>query len=66
MTDILGQMETHRGHVRVFEHYRELPDPVREDIRVKRDRYQNMRGMLAPDTGPAGALGRDSQDKGSL
>jgi TetR/AcrR family transcriptional regulator, cholesterol catabolism regulator len=43
MTDILGLMETHRGHVRVFfEHYRELPDPVREQIRVKRDRYQNM------------------------
>lgn len=43
MTDILGLMETHRGHVRVFfEHYRELPDPVRENIRVKRDRYENM------------------------
>lgn len=43
MTDILGLMETHRGHVRVFfEHYRELPDLVREDIRVKRDRYQSM------------------------
>jgi TetR/AcrR family transcriptional regulator, cholesterol catabolism regulator len=123
MTDILGLMETHRGHVRVFfEHYRELPDPVREDIRVKRDRYQNMvrdavaegiqaglfrgvdadiatltifgmcnwayqwwrpgsgadpahtaqrmwdlimRGLLAPDTGPAGAFGRHSQDEGS-
>jgi AcrR family transcriptional regulator len=43
MTDILGLMDTHRGHVRVFfEHYRELPDPVREGIRRKRDRYQNM------------------------
>jgi TetR/AcrR family transcriptional regulator, cholesterol catabolism regulator len=43
MTDILGLMETHRGHVRVFfEHYRELPDTVREEIRVKRVRYQNM------------------------
>jgi TetR/AcrR family transcriptional regulator, cholesterol catabolism regulator len=43
MTDILGLMETHRGHVRVFfEHYRELPDAVREDIRVKRDRYQSL------------------------
>ena len=41
MTDIFGLMETHRGHVRVFfEHHRELPDKVREDIRVKRDRYQ--------------------------
>jgi AcrR family transcriptional regulator len=43
MTDILGLMETHRGHVRVFfEHHRELPDAVREDIRVKRDRYQSL------------------------
>lgn len=41
MTDIYGLMETHRGHVRVFfEHHRELPDRVREEIRVKRDRYQ--------------------------
>lgn len=41
MTDIYGLMETHRGHVRVFfEHHRELPDSVREEIRVKRDRYQ--------------------------
>ncbi len=43
MTDILGLMETHRGHVRVFfEHYRELPSPVREQIRVKRARYQDL------------------------
>jgi AcrR family transcriptional regulator len=43
MTDILGLMETHRGHVRVFfEHYRELPAPVRQKIRVKRDRYQSL------------------------
>jgi TetR/AcrR family transcriptional regulator, cholesterol catabolism regulator len=41
MTDIFGLMETHRGHVRVFfEHHRELPVNVREQIRVKRDRYQ--------------------------
>ena len=41
MTDIFGLMETHRGHVRVFfEHHRELPAPVREQIRVKRARYQ--------------------------
>ncbi len=41
MTDIFGLMETHRGHVRVFfEHHRELPESVREQIRVKRDRYQ--------------------------
>jgi TetR/AcrR family transcriptional regulator, cholesterol catabolism regulator len=42
MTDIYGLMETHRGHVRVFfEHHRELPASVRDEIRVKRDRYQN-------------------------
>jgi AcrR family transcriptional regulator len=43
MTDIFGLMETHRGHVRVFfEHHRELPDAVREQIRFKRDRYQQL------------------------
>lgn len=41
MTDIYGLMETHRGYVRVFfEHHRELADDVRDQIRVKRDRYQ--------------------------
>jgi TetR/AcrR family transcriptional regulator, cholesterol catabolism regulator len=41
MTDIYGLMETHRGHVRVFfEHHRDLPAPVREQIRARRDRYQ--------------------------
>lgn len=41
MTDIFGLMETHRGHVRVFfEHHRDLPADVREEIRVKRHRYQ--------------------------
>lgn len=40
MTNIYGLMETHRGHVRVFfEHHRELPAGVREQIRIKRDRY---------------------------
>jgi AcrR family transcriptional regulator len=43
MTDIFGLMETHRGHVRVFfEHHRELPDMARQEIRVKRDRYQQL------------------------
>jgi TetR/AcrR family transcriptional regulator, cholesterol catabolism regulator len=41
MTDIFGLMETHRGHVRVFfENHRELPDTEREQVRVKRDHYQ--------------------------
>ena len=43
MTDIYGLMETHHGHVRVFfEHHRELPRAVREQIRVKRDHYQGL------------------------
>jgi AcrR family transcriptional regulator len=43
MTDIFGLMETHRGHVRVFfEHHRELPDEARNEIRVKRDRYEQL------------------------
>jgi AcrR family transcriptional regulator len=41
MTDIFGLMETRRGHVRVFfEHHRELPPAVREETRIKRDRYE--------------------------
>lgn len=40
MADILGLMETHRGHVRVFfEHYRELPPEAQETMRRKRDAY---------------------------
>jgi AcrR family transcriptional regulator len=43
MTDILGLMQTHRGHVRVyFEHHRELPPAVRGEIRAKRVRYEGM------------------------
>ena len=43
MADVLGLMDTHRGHVRVFfEHHRELSAADRETIRVKRDRYQSL------------------------
>jgi AcrR family transcriptional regulator len=43
MTDILGLMQTHRGHVRVyFEHHRELPQAVRDQIRAKRARYEEL------------------------
>jgi AcrR family transcriptional regulator len=43
MSDILGLMETHRGHVRVFfEHHRELPADQHTAIARKRDRYQQM------------------------
>ena len=41
MSDILELMETHRGHVRVFfEHYRELPAPQQETLKIKRDAYE--------------------------
>jgi len=43
MTDLVSLMETHPGHLRIFfEHYRELPGPVRKEIAGKRDRYQLM------------------------
>ncbi|MCZ7422134.1 TetR/AcrR family transcriptional regulator [Verrucosispora sp. WMMA2121] len=43
MADILELMETHRGHVRVFfEHFRELPASAQDNIREKRQRYDDM------------------------
>lgn len=43
MTDLVALMESHPGRLRIFfEHYRELPAPVREEIARKRDRYQQM------------------------
>ncbi|MFF0148431.1 TetR family transcriptional regulator [Amycolatopsis sulphurea] len=40
MTDLVGLMETHPGHLRVFfEHYRELPMQARNAIAGKRDQY---------------------------
>ncbi|MEU0303589.1 TetR/AcrR family transcriptional regulator [Streptomyces sp. NPDC006175] len=43
MTDLVSLMETHPGHLRVFfEHYRELPEPVRKEVADKRDRYEGM------------------------
>lgn len=43
MTDVLGLMETHRGHVRVFfEHHRQLPEEAKAPIRLKRVRYQRI------------------------
>jgi AcrR family transcriptional regulator len=45
MTDVLGLMDTHRGHVRVFfEHHRELAPEHRGTIAAKRDRYAEMVG----------------------
>ena len=43
MSDVLGLMDTHRGHVRVFfEHYRELSAEDQETIKGKRDVYEAM------------------------
>lgn len=57
MTDILGLMQTHRGHVRVyFEHHRELPPPVRDEIRAKRARYEALVRASVADGIAAGAF----------
>lgn len=41
--DVLGLMNSHRGHVRVFfEHYRELPAAQQDVIRAKRDAYESV------------------------
>jgi AcrR family transcriptional regulator len=41
--DVVGLMETHRGHVRVFfEHHRELTEAQQQTIREKRDRYERI------------------------
>jgi TetR/AcrR family transcriptional regulator, cholesterol catabolism regulator len=43
MMDVVGLMETHRGHVRVFfEHHRELPDKHRALIIRERDAYEQI------------------------
>jgi AcrR family transcriptional regulator len=47
MRDVLGLMESHRGHVRVFfEHQRDLNDEHRATIRAKRDRYEEHVGAI--------------------
>lgn len=43
MQDLVGLMETHPGHLRIFfEHYRELEPEAKLEIGRKRDHYQNM------------------------
>ena len=43
MSDIMGLMESHRGHVRVFfEHHRELEGERKGAIRAQRRQYQSM------------------------
>jgi AcrR family transcriptional regulator len=39
--DIIDVMDTKPGHLRVFfEHHREIPEDLRREAKVKRDRYQ--------------------------
>ncbi|TQN43051.1 TetR family transcriptional regulator [Blastococcus colisei] len=39
--DIIDVMDTKPGHLRVFfEHHREIPEALRREAKVKRDRYQ--------------------------
>jgi AcrR family transcriptional regulator len=43
MEDILGLMQSHPGHMRVFfEHYRELPDEQKDIIHEKRAQFQEI------------------------
>lgn len=43
MEDILGLMDSHRGHVRVFfEHHRDLPPDHKSAVRAQRLEYQSM------------------------
>lgn len=43
MRDIFRLMDTKRGHVRVFfEHWRDLPDELRDTVIDQRDRYRDL------------------------
>ena len=43
MTDLVTLQETHPGHLKIFfEHYRELPEPVRTTIADKREHYRQL------------------------
>lgn len=43
MTDLVSLQETHPGHLKIFfEHYRELPEPVRGQIADKREQYRQL------------------------
>jgi AcrR family transcriptional regulator len=43
MTDLVTLQETHPGHLKIFfEHYRELPEPVRTTIAAKREHYRQL------------------------
>lgn len=43
MTDLISLQESHPGHLKIFfEHYRELPEPVRSTIADKREHYRQL------------------------
>jgi AcrR family transcriptional regulator len=43
MTDLVTLQESHPGHLKIFfEHYRELPEPVRTTIADKREHYRQL------------------------
>lgn len=43
MTDLVTLQESHPGHLKIFfEHYRELPEPVRTTIAAKREHYRQL------------------------
>jgi AcrR family transcriptional regulator len=43
MTDLVTLQESHPGHLKIFfEHYRELPEPVRTTIAEKREHYRQL------------------------
>lgn len=43
MTDLISLQESHPGHLKIFfEHYRELPEPVRTSIAAKREHYRQL------------------------
>jgi TetR/AcrR family transcriptional regulator, cholesterol catabolism regulator len=55
MIDILEFMQSRPGHMRVFfEHYRELPEPEQETIRLKREQFQDLLESVLADGVAAG------------
>lgn len=43
MTDLVTLQESHPGHLKIFfQHYRELPEPVRTTIADKREHYRRL------------------------
>lgn len=58
MTDLISLQESHPGHLKIFfEHYRELPEPVRTQIAEKREHYRQQLIQVLHDGVRAGELG---------